>query len=178
MLLTLHRNGLPATARRAEAGFSLLEVLFATTILTVAIVAIAQVIALATRANLASRTTALATLFAAQKVEQLRALAWTFDAAGVPVSDTTTGGTGLSASPSDALARDVAGYCDLLDGSGRTVLHAGAASFTRRWAITPLAAHPGTLVIQVSVVRIGYPSAAGARLVTVKTRKGHHDEGF
>ncbi|HMD37130.1 MAG TPA: hypothetical protein VKH42_19280 [Vicinamibacterales bacterium] len=169
---------MPPVARSAQAGFSLLEALFATTILTVAVVSLAQVIALATRANLMSRTSALAALFAAQKMERLRALAWTFDADGAPASDVMTGGTGLSPSPPDALARDIAGYSDRLDATGRTVSGAGAAVFVRRWAITPLPAHPDTLVIQVAVARIGLPAVAGARLVTVKTRKGHHSDGF
>jgi len=159
-------------------GFSLLEVLFATTILTVAVVTLAQVIALATRANLASRRTALASLFAAQKMEQLRALAWTYDASGAPVSDSTTAAVGLAASPPGVLDRDTAGYADLLDASGHSVLSAAAATFTRRWAITPLASHTDTLVLQVAVAPIGLPPSAGARLVTVKTRKGHHDAGF
>ena len=178
MLNALDRRGLPATARSAEAGFSLLEALVATTILTVAVVSLAQVVAMATRANLLSRTSALAALFAAQKMEQLRALVWTFDADGLATSDVTTDGTGLSPSPPDALARDVSGYVDRLDARGRIVFDAGAAVFVRRWAITPLPAPPDTLVIQVTVARIGFPIAAGAHLVSVKTRKGHHSDGF
>jgi type II secretory pathway component PulJ len=175
---TIRQRGWPALARSAEAGFSVLEALFATTILTVAVVSLAQVVALATRANLLARTSALAALCAAQKMEQLHALAWTFDADGTPLSDVTTGGTGLSPSPPDALVRDVAGYADRLDASGRIVDDAGAAIFVRRWAITPLPAHPDTLVIQVDVARVGFSSAAGAHLVSVKARKGHHSDGF
>jgi len=178
MRRALDRRGVPAVARGAEAGFSLLEVLCATTILTVAVVSLAQVMALATRATLLARTSTLAALLAAQKMEQLRALAWTFDASGMPTSDTTTGGTGLSPSPPDALVRDIPGYSDRLDASGRTVLHDGAAVFVRRWSITPLPARPSTLVIQVSVVRLGFPAATAARLVAVRTRKGHHGDGF
>ena len=161
-----------------QRGFSLLEALVATTILTVAVVSLAQVVATATRANLLARTSGLASLFATQKMEQLRALAWTFDADGTATSDVTSGGTGLSPSPPDALARDVSGYADQLDASGRIVIDAASAVFIRRWAITPLPSHPDTLVIQVSVGRNGFPNAAGARLVSVKTRKGHHSDGF
>jgi len=143
-----------------QRGLSLLEALFATTILTVAVVSLAQVVALAVRANLLARTSTLAGLLAAQKMEQLRALAWTFDAGGTPISDVPTGA-----------------YADRLDASGRVVPDASAV-FIRRWAITPLPAHPDTLVIQVTVVRVGFSSAAGAHLVAVKTRKGHHSDGF
>jgi prepilin-type N-terminal cleavage/methylation domain-containing protein len=152
-------------------GFSLLEVLFATTILTVAVISLAHVFAVAVRANAAARTSTVAALLAAQKMEQLRALPWGFDAAGAPVSDTTTGGAGLSPSPSGALDRDVNGYSDLLDASGRKVLHAGAAAFVRRWSVAPLPSHPDTLVLQVMVARADV-SSADVRLVTVKTRKG------
>jgi prepilin-type N-terminal cleavage/methylation domain-containing protein len=152
-------------------GFSLLEVLFATAILTVAVMSLAQVVAIAARANASARTAALATMLGAQKMEQLRALAWTFRADGDPVSDTTTGGVGLSASPPDALDRDVEGYSDWLDASGRTVLRATAATFVRRWSIAPLPSRPDTLVLQVIVAVVGRQGAAAA-LVTVKTRKG------
>ena len=145
-----------------DRGFSLLEVLFATTILTVAVLSIAQVIAVATRANAAARTSALAVMLAAQKLEQLRTLTWSFDAAGAPVSDMTTGG---------ALDRDVDGYCDWLDASGRTVPRESAAAFVRRWSVAPLPANPDTLVLQV-LVSSATGRLADTRFVTVKTRKG------
>jgi prepilin-type N-terminal cleavage/methylation domain-containing protein len=143
-------------------GFSLLEVLVATTILTVAVTSLAQVIAVATRANATARMSALAALLAAQKLEQLRTLMWSFDAAGASTGEIVAGG---------ALDRDVYGYVDRLDAGGRTVLDASTAAFVRRWSIAPLPAHPDTLVLQVLV-----SSAAGrlayTRFVTVKTRKG------
>ena len=144
-------------------GFSLLEVLFATTILTVAVMALAQVITVAVRANAAARTSTLSTLLAAQKMEQLRALAWTFDEAGLPVSDTAPGG---------ALDRDVDGYVDWLDASGGAVLRPSAAAFVRRWSIATVASNPDTLVLQVVVSRTGGGVAGDTRFVTVKTRKG------
>jgi prepilin-type N-terminal cleavage/methylation domain-containing protein len=155
-------------------GFSLLEVLFATTILTVAVMSLAQVIAVATHANASARTSTLATMLAAQKMEQLRALTWSFDAAGVPVSDLTSGIVGLSPSPPGALERDVDGYSDWLDASGRAMRNAGAAAFVRRWSVAPLPTNPDTLLLQVLVAGLaGSPVRAGAaRLVTVKTRKG------
>ena len=152
-------------------GFSLLEVLFATTILTIAVLSVAQLFAVAARANASARTSAVAALLASQKIEQLRALAWSFDASGVPFTDTTTGSVGLSPSPDGALDRDVDGYSDWLDASGRAVLRASAAAYVRRWSIAPLPSNPDTLVLQVKVVPIGAP-VGGAHFVTVKTRKG------
>ena len=72
------------------AGFSLLEVLVATTILTVALVALAELFAISTRANDSARVTTFAAVLAQQKMEQLRALMWGFDALGLPISDTST----------------------------------------------------------------------------------------
>ena len=146
----------------ADDGFSLLEVLFATTILTVAVVSLAPLLAVATRANASARTSAVAALLAAQKMEQLRTLAWSFDAAGAVTSEIVIGG---------ALDRDVDGYVDRLDASGRTALDASSSAFVRRWSIVPLQANPHSLVLQVQV-----SSATGrladTRFVTVKTRKG------
>jgi hypothetical protein len=128
---------------------------------------------------------------ALQKVEQLRALSWTFDAAGTPISDTTTdttttperptGGTGLMASPPGALDDNVSGYCDFLDAAGASLgsgssLPSGAV-FVRRWSIDRLPTGDA-LVIQVSVTpvvgsRHHVPGRATeeARLVDIKTRK-------
>lgn len=106
-------------------GFSLLEVLIATTILTVSFAALAELCAMATRTNRSARTTTYAVILAQQKMEQLRSLTWGFDAIGLPLTDTTTdttvvperdaGGTGLSLSPADALGRNTDGYVDYLD---------------------------------------------------------------
>jgi Tfp pilus assembly protein PilV len=57
-------------------GFSLLEALIAAAILASALVALAQVIALATSATSAAGRMTNAALLAAQKIEQLRAGSW------------------------------------------------------------------------------------------------------
>lgn len=182
----------------SQAGFSLIEVMVASLLLALSVVAVAQLFAVSTRANLTSKTTTLATVLAAQKMEQLRALTWGFDRLGAPVSDfatdtavsppAATGGTGLRASPADALAVNVDGYVDFVGPFGES-LGGGVdppegALYTRRWSIAPLPANPdGTLVLQVFVFRVGgrgddlpadqpvarFPEEA--RLTTVKTRK-------
>lgn len=179
-----------------EGGFSVIEVLVATTIITVAVASLAQLSAIAARANAGAKATTFASLVAAQKMEQLRGLAWGFDAAGQPVSDTTTdvaampekpGGRGLQASPPGTLGANVSGYCDFLDATGAslgggTAPPAGTA-YIRRWSIEPLPTNPNnTLVMQVLVARSRNRGAADttagtarlpdeARLVSVKTRK-------
>ncbi len=172
-------------------GFSLLEALIAMTVLIVGVCALANLSGVSTHANTTSRRITFATLLAVDKMEQLRALTWDVDALGQSVSDTTTdlttfpataaGGVGLSPSPPDALSRNAAGYCDFLDGSGRSLgggtLPPPQSIFVRRWSIAPLPASPShTLILQVRVTGTHLTAGASsrpdeARLVTVKTRK-------
>jgi type II secretion system protein I len=78
---------------RRASGFTLIEVLVAIAIFTIASIGIAQLIGMATRAVRSSREHTTAVILAAAKMEQLRALDWTYrDAAGIAVerSDFTT----------------------------------------------------------------------------------------
>jgi prepilin-type N-terminal cleavage/methylation domain-containing protein len=169
-------------------GFSLLEVLLATTVLVVGVAGLAPSFPIASRANRLARDATVATLLAAQKMEQLRAAAWSVDPTGAPLSDTTTdltsalaagaGGVGLSASPAGSLTQNVLGYCDFLDASGVVVGDADAAPagaiYARRWSIDPLPSNPSdTLVLQVLVTRFDAtaPRPEDVRLVSVRTRK-------
>src|SRR5688572_314921 len=114
-----------------DAGFSLLEVLVASTILTVGVLSLGQLFALATTSNSSSKNTAYASVLAEQKIEELRALVWGFDVDGLPLSDTTsntavspetsTGGTGLTPSPATALQENTQGYVDYVDRFGNKV---------------------------------------------------------
>src|SRR5262245_3014978 len=182
--------------RLAERGFSLLEVLTATMIMTVGLTALAQLFAISTRANFSAKSTTTAAILAQQKMEQLRGLTWGFDTLGLPVSDYTsdttvtpqapTGGKGLSPSPPDALKSNQDGYCDFLDRYGYS-LGGGAtppngAVYIRRWSIEPMRSNPNnTLVLQVLVTQMrdrGSDSSANtrrlpdeARVASVKTRK-------
>jgi prepilin-type N-terminal cleavage/methylation domain-containing protein len=180
-------------------GFSLLEVLIATTILSVSLAALAELSTMSTRANRSAKTTTYAVILAQQKMEQLRSLTWGFDAIGLPLTDTTTdttvvperdaGGKGLSPSPTNALLQNTDGYVDYLDNFGRTLGGGATPSdgtvYIRRWSIESLSANPdNTVVIQVLVTRrrdrgtLDIAAAAGvtrlpdeARLVGVRTRK-------
>ena len=180
-----------------EKGFSLLEVLVATTILTVALSALAQLFAISTRANSGAKVTTYAAILAQQKKEQLRGLTLGFDYLGLPLTDTTTditvipelpaGGKGLSPSPGNTLGANTAGYCDFLDRSGNS-LGGGTTPpdgtvYIRRWSVEPLPTNPNnTLVLQVLVTRSRDRGTADtatgvkrlpdeARLISVKTRK-------
>jgi prepilin-type N-terminal cleavage/methylation domain-containing protein len=183
VVLTL-TDSAPRSRLSATRGFSLLEVLVAMTILLGALTMLAQLSAMATRANATARTTSITTLLAVQKMEQLRALAWGFDASGSPSSDTTTDittlpprpneGVGLSPSPGTTLDQNTPGYCDFVDASGRSLggdeAAAANAVFARRWSVEPLPAFPDTLVLQVIVTRVPAGAAVAAKLRPGDTR--------
>jgi type II secretory pathway pseudopilin PulG len=184
--------------QQSSAGFSLVETMFATGLLATALVAVAQLLAIGTQTNATARDGTLATILAQQKMEQLRGLAWGFDASGLPFSDISTdtavtpesptGGKGLQPSPPDTLWRNTNGYVDYLDANGG-VLGGGpsvprGAMYVRRWSILPLPAAPNdTLVLQVLVRRRSSDSQSPegdpgrsrtpdqAQIVSVKTRK-------
>ena len=182
--------------RKSEAGFSIIEVLVATGLLATALVALAQLFAIATATNQAARNSTLTMMLAEQKIEQLRALQYTFDRVGLPVQDTATdlavyppaaaGGKGLSPHTDNTLQANTDGYVDYLDAWGRT-LGGGTVipdntAFIRRWSIEPLPTNPNNVIIlQVLVTRQrdrGTGNAGSvsrgpqeARLVTIKSRK-------
>lgn len=180
-------------------GFSLTEVLVSMGILTAVSLGVAQLFAMSARQNFSAKGDTSTTVFAEQKMEQLRALTWGFDDAsqGLPVSDTSTNlsvdpaaptGQGLNPSPSNSLSENVAGYVDYLDAGGAYVGTGGTppagAAYVRRWSIQPLPTNPNnTLVLQVFVTTVGNDANRGqtagdlrrlpgdALLTSVKTRK-------
>ena len=157
---------------RGQDGFSLVEALVATALVATALVSVAQVLLAAISANQLARRSTLATALASQRIEQLTSLAWFVDAAGTPVTDTTSdlsvspespsGGSGLQPSPATALTADAAGFVDYVDAGGNWIGTGAAAprgtAFVRRWSVTPLPGHPDqSLLLQVLVMR---PAAA------------------
>lgn len=185
-----------SNSSRSASGFSLIEVLIATAILATSLVAVAQLFAVATKANTSSRTSTFATVLAQQKMEQLRELTWGVDQTNGTLSDlttnlavtppTATGGPGLSASPARTLFEPTAGYVDYLDGNGTWVgtgtRPVAGTVYIRRWSVTPLPQDPAnTLVLQVLVTRSAARGSADngsgtrlpdeARLMSIKTRK-------
>jgi len=168
-------------------------------LLTTVSLGVAQLFALSTLANYTARGQTSTTAMAQQKMEQLRALTWGFDAdgQGLPVTDTSTnlsveppsaGGSGLNPSPASSLDESIAGFVDYLDANG---VYVGTGSvppdgsvFIRRWSIQPLPTNPNnTIVLQVLVTAIASEAnrAPGpgprrrlpgdAVLVSVKSRK-------
>jgi hypothetical protein len=163
-------------------------------LLAVGLVTLAQLTVVAMQAGAAVQSAGVMQQAAREKMEQLRSLAWTSDDEA-PVSDrssdlsttpvTTTGGTGLDASPPGTLVSNVSGYCDFVDREGRWIAgHVGSppasAAWIRRWAISPIDQAADTLLLQVVVVSATSGSDAarvvrargvnGARLIAIRTR--------
>jgi prepilin-type N-terminal cleavage/methylation domain-containing protein len=178
---------------RSHAGFTLIEVLVSLALLTGSLLVLAQVMVAAARAADAARATTVATALAAQKIEQLRALAWGIDPDGSVSEDfecdvprwpeRPAGGSGLTPSPPEALDADTPGYVDYLDAQGRWAGEGspppGSAAFVRRWSIEAgEAAWPATLVLRVGIWKRSAPTRHGAvgwtpvmRLDTAKSRR-------
>jgi hypothetical protein len=135
-------------------GCSLVEVVVAMAMLAAGLTALAPLMVQSARTTTASGNRTMAALLAADKLEQLRALAWTVDAAGLPVSDPA-----LSASPLDALDRDVTGFVDRV------------GSWTRRWVVQPMPSLPiDVVVLQVRVVGT---LGEDVRLVAIRARRAN-----
>jgi type II secretory pathway pseudopilin PulG len=132
-----------------EAGFSLIESVIATALLAAGVAAMAQLLAAAVVTNRTALETTDATLLALQKMEQLRATAF----------------TDLEASPPGALDSNQPGCFE----------YAGA--YVRRWSIAPLIGNPDVLIVQVRVLPLRSAGAGGsgaspgeARLASVRVR--------
>ncbi|MCU1385085.1 MAG: hypothetical protein JWL71_3782 [Acidobacteria bacterium] len=165
-----------SSAHRPDAaGFSLVEVLVATSIVAVALAAAAPLVAAAIHANARARAATVSVLLAEDKMEKLVAAFWREDVPGAT----------LGASPAGTLDRNTPGYCDYVDRNGQP-LGGGpepppGAVYLRRWSIEPLPIYPdSTRVLQVlATPSRGVADAAHdltklpetARLITVRTRR-------
>jgi prepilin-type N-terminal cleavage/methylation domain-containing protein len=167
----------PVRPYPTRAGFSLVEVLVATTMLAGVLTALAQLFVLGARVSTAARRTTAAVMAAQQKLEELRSLAWTFDASGAPVS-----APALAPSPAGTLAANMPGYCEFLDNHGRLLGVGGSppsgTTVVRRWSIGPLAGGTSdTIVLEVVAGDWDEQAVSGSqlrnevRLVAVRTRQ-------
>lgn len=128
---------------RAERGFSLLELLVASAILIVALVSLAQLLALATAANASAGRATYAAVLAEDQLEHLRSLTW------------------------ESLRGQPGEWVDELDRSGRPLVAGPSGAYRRRVRIDPLPTDPdNALVIEVIVTGRGEV----ARIATVRAR--------
>ena len=128
-------------------GFSLVEVLVATSVLAVGLVSLVQLALLAQAANRSAALVTVAAMLAQNKMEQLRGSSWP------------------DASESCCEYFDVHGG-GLPGGAGPPV----GTAFVRRWTIEPVAAFPDSArVLQVWVTPVS--GAAPVRLVSIRSRR-------
>jgi uncharacterized protein (TIGR02598 family) len=133
---------------RTADGFTLVEVMVATSVLTVGVVALVQLALLAQAAGRAAARVTVAAVLAQDKMEQLRAQEW-------PEAS--------------------AGCCDYFDAHGG--LLAGGTSppvgtaFTRRWAIDAMPVFPEAARVLRVWVAPATGAAAPVRLVSVRARR-------
>ena len=137
--------GVPDILRilRSERGFTLLELLVASTILIVALLSLAQLLALATAANASAGRATYAAVLAAEQLEYFRSLTW------------------------ESLRAQAGESIDDLDRSGKPLAPGSPGAYRRRSLVDPLPADPDNArVIQVIVTSRGET----ARVVTIRTR--------
>ena len=119
---------------RDEHGATLLEALFAASLLTTLVAGTAALIVMAHRVGEQTEQTATATLLAVTRLQALRAVPWRYE-----IDGTTPEMPALAYSPPGALAQDTDGYWDAVDEAGRPVAPPRTgASFIRRWAVSPV----------------------------------------
>lgn len=130
----------------SDRGFSLLEAVLAAGMVAGAFAALAQLLAMSIASNVSARSGSAASVLAAQKMEQLRALPW---------GALTLGGT-------------QSGYVDYLDLAGNVLGEGGARPpgtvYVRRWSVLPTPGGAEGFALQVRVNE-------DARLVTIRTRR-------
>ena len=157
-----------------EDGFTLLDALVATAILVTVTTGVAGLLTWSTRAVAAAGTQTTAVWLAQQKLEQLAALEWSVNEAGLARSDDSTSVAGSAADVNTPEYTDFVAADGSWRGDARP--RAGAA-FVRRWSVVPLGSDPlNTLVITVSVRPLSEVSrgsrlvSSGATLQTMRTR--------
>jgi prepilin-type N-terminal cleavage/methylation domain-containing protein len=164
-------------------GFTLMEVLVAMALMSVAALGGLQLVAVATEMVARARVHSLAASLASTRMEQLRSLRFEFDAAGLRSADATTdltvepassGGPGLTPSGGSALDQNIGGYVDFLGRNGAWLGTGGNAppgtAFVRRWSIEPIDVNGDLLVVHVLVRPAAAGSAAGTARVAGEAR--------
>ena len=129
-----------------QSGFSLVEVLVASSLLAVAIAGVAPLFATASRANVAARNATYAAVLAAQKIEEIRAAAF---------PDPTDGE-----------------MTEYVDPDGASTEDSDQAAYQRRWTIRSLPNHSAEMVVISVAVSQRAAARNLVRLVTIRTRKG------
>ena len=152
-------------------GFTLFETLIATGILVTALAGIAQLFVLGTHLTRQATASGVALVAAQDKLESLRALAFTYDSTAAAVT-----AAALEPSSARSLDEDVQPNVDFLDAGGGAAASADTAAFVRRWRISSIApSPPDAIAIEVCVFNAPAHGvdgrAADACLAAVRTRQ-------
>lgn len=138
----------PNPVDAGDAGFSLVEVLVASTLFVGAIAALAHVFVVAARANAEAQYATYATVLATQKMEELRSMS----------------------TPGEVV--DAVDYADIHGEALVEGAASGRAAYERRWTVEPLFMTAEALVITVTVSRRDASSAGRVRLITIRRGGG------
>lgn len=147
-----------------------METVVAISILVTTLAGVAQLFLLGTQLTQRSSASGLALVAAQDKLESLRAQAFTYDPGGISVTAPM-----IQPSPPTSLAEDTEPYVDWLDVDGVPQESAEGAILIRRWRISSLGATtPDAIAIEVCVFRMpasADPRGADACLSTIRTRQ-------
>ena len=151
-------------------GFTLVETLVATSILITALAGIAQLFVLGMHLTRGASASGGALIAAQQKLEGLRALAFTYDDGGTAVTAAE-----LATSPATSLDEDIDGNVDWVDDDAQSSDRPEGAAFVRRWRVSSIDGSADALAIEVCVFKPP-PTAAGhlsaeACLSAIRTRQ-------
>jgi prepilin-type N-terminal cleavage/methylation domain-containing protein len=154
-------------------GFTLVEVLIAVALLSLAALGAVQLVVVSLQAVTAARTQTLSVALASARLEELRGLTFEFDGQGLRSSDVQAdlstipagaGGPGLS--PGGSVTANIGGYVDHLDHQGGRIgggpVAPPGAAYVRRWAVATSASHPDVLVLEVAVLPLAAALTGGA----------------
>jgi type II secretory pathway pseudopilin PulG len=155
-------------ARCISRGFALVEALIAALLVATVVVGLTQLVTVSLAQSVKTRQSTAALTLAQAKLEELRSLAWHFDADGARVSSPK-----LDVSPPATLLQDLNDWVEKLDRFGAPDVPDDVTHYWRRWAVSPLeAVDLDTLALQVCVFTDGRPGvAADACVWTLRTRK-------
>lgn len=156
---------------RSASGFSLLEILVATSILVTALAGIAELCVASVRLTGDSGRRAAGLDAAQAKLEELRARGWAYGPGGEIISDPV-----LAPSPGGSLQENLAGYVDFVGPDGRPAADVSLSTLVRRWAVTAIDGRvPEAIAIEVCVFRAPASAVtvieAEACLATVRSRQ-------
>lgn len=164
------------TARKGEAGISLVETLAATALVLVAIAGMGSmgVVGMTTTEN-EGHLAARCTEYAQDKMEQLLVLAWTdTDADTRLFPAAAVGGTGLAVGGSAVTTAPINGYVDYLDVNGNLLPSAGGVPadwyYVRAWSITSPSANLKQITVTSTVrTTLGRTMPPSSTVTALKT---------